>query len=114
MKMRTNSVRNLADLSPAMRGRSGKDIVIRVLPLALMVVVLASSATAQSTKTPSPAPATSGQPGSSTTASPPRYHPGVPKRATQYYTMVWGVDSLDVKWTESGEVIRFSYRVLDP
>jgi hypothetical protein len=28
--------------------------------------------------------------------------------------MVWGVDSLDVKWTESGEVIRFSYRVLDP
>ena len=28
--------------------------------------------------------------------------------------MVWGIDSLDVKWTESGEVIRFSYRVLDP
>jgi len=28
--------------------------------------------------------------------------------------MIWGVDSLDVKWTESGEVIRFSYRVLDP
>jgi hypothetical protein len=28
--------------------------------------------------------------------------------------MVWGVDSLDVKWTESGEVIRFTYRVLDP
>jgi hypothetical protein len=27
--------------------------------------------------------------------------------------MVWGVDSLVVKWGESGEVIRFSYRVLD-
>ena len=27
--------------------------------------------------------------------------------------MVWGVDLLSVKWTESGEVIRFSYRVLD-
>jgi hypothetical protein len=27
--------------------------------------------------------------------------------------MVWGVDSLSARWTESGEVIRFSYRVLD-
>jgi hypothetical protein len=26
---------------------------------------------------------------------------------------MWGVDSLSVKWTESGEVIRFAYRVLD-
>jgi hypothetical protein len=34
-------------------------------------------------------------------------------RAGQYYRSVWGVDSLSVKWTESGEVIRFSYRVLD-
>jgi hypothetical protein len=30
------------------------------------------------------------------------------------YGLVWGVDSLSVKWTESGEVIRFAYRVLDP
>jgi hypothetical protein len=36
------------------------------------------------------------------------------KRALEYYTLVWGVDSLSVKWTESGEVIRFTYRVLDP
>lgn len=28
--------------------------------------------------------------------------------------MVWGVDSLTVKSAESGEIIRFSYRVLDP
>jgi hypothetical protein len=35
-------------------------------------------------------------------------------RAGRYYTLIWGVDSLSVKWTESGEVIRFSYRVLDP
>ena len=34
-------------------------------------------------------------------------------RAGKYYALVWGVDSLSVKWTESGEVIRFSYRVLD-
>jgi hypothetical protein len=34
-------------------------------------------------------------------------------RAGTHYRMVWGVDSLVVKWGESGEVIRFSYRVLD-
>jgi len=34
-------------------------------------------------------------------------------RAGEYYRLIWGVDSLSVKWTESGEVIRFSYRVLD-
>jgi hypothetical protein len=34
-------------------------------------------------------------------------------RAGTYYRLVWGVDSMAVKWTESGEVIRFSYRVVD-
>ena len=38
----------------------------------------------------------------------------VPMRAQVYYQGVWGVDSLTVKYTESGEIIRFSYRVLDP
>ena len=35
------------------------------------------------------------------------------RRAQLTYGLVWGVDSLSVKWTESGEVIRFAYRVLD-
>lgn len=30
-----------------------------------------------------------------------------------YYQSVWGVDSFRVKWTESGEIVRFSYRVVD-
>jgi hypothetical protein len=34
-------------------------------------------------------------------------------RAGSYYRLVWGVDSFAVRWGESGEVIRFSYRVLD-
>lgn len=34
-------------------------------------------------------------------------------RAGTYYRLVWGVDDLVVRWGESGEVIRFSYRVLD-
>ena len=38
----------------------------------------------------------------------------VPMRAQMYYQGVWGVDSLNVRYTESGEIIRFSYRVVDP
>lgn len=34
-------------------------------------------------------------------------------RAGKYYALLWGVNSLSVKWTESGEVIRFSYHVVD-
>jgi hypothetical protein len=34
-------------------------------------------------------------------------------RAGVYYRVVWGVDSLSVKLVESGEIIRFSWRVLD-
>jgi hypothetical protein len=35
-------------------------------------------------------------------------------RAGTYYRVIWGIDALQVKWTEAGEVIRFSYEVLDP
>jgi len=31
-----------------------------------------------------------------------------------YYRGLWGIDSLRVKYTESGEIIRFTYRVVDP
>ena len=44
-----------------------------------------------------------------------RYVPNrIPMRAQMYYQGVWGVDSFKVKYTESGEIIRFSWRVLDP
>jgi hypothetical protein len=46
--------------------------------------------------------------------APEHYRPSrFSKRAELHYAMVWGVDSLGVKWVESGEVIRFNYRVLD-
>jgi hypothetical protein len=35
-------------------------------------------------------------------------------KAREYYTLRWGVDSLNVRSVESGEIIRFTYRVLDP
>lgn len=36
------------------------------------------------------------------------------QHATMYYEGMWGVDSLRVKLAESGELVRFNYRVLDP
>jgi len=35
-------------------------------------------------------------------------------RAGMYYREVWGIDSVGVKLVESGELVRFSYTVLDP
>jgi hypothetical protein len=35
-------------------------------------------------------------------------------RAGAYYRLVWGIDGLSVKSAEAGEVIRFTYQVLDP
>ncbi len=69
--------------------------------------ILLSAALAQS-----PAATTAGQP--ATAAAPSRYRADrVTRRAQMYYEGVWGVDSLRVKLAESGELIRFSYRVID-
>jgi hypothetical protein len=46
-------------------------------------------------------------------AATPVYRSRVPQRIDRYYALVWGVDSLSVKWVESGEIIRFSYNVVD-
>jgi hypothetical protein len=46
--------------------------------------------------------------------TPARYHPDrFAGRAGKYYRLAWGVDSLSVKSAESGEIIRFSYRIVD-
>jgi hypothetical protein len=105
---------NFGVCSPAQLRRVGRLFPARFSSLALVAALIMPAAGAQSTKPAAPAPAANAQPGASVTTGPTRFHPGVPRRAIEYYTMVWGVDSLDVKWTESGEVIRFSYRVLDP
>jgi hypothetical protein len=39
---------------------------------------------------------------------------GLTPGARNYYTFMWGVDSLQTKSAESGQMIRFSFRVLDP
>jgi hypothetical protein len=46
--------------------------------------------------------------------SPVHYRPNrLSRHGELHYSLVWGVDSLSVKAVESGEIIRFAYRVLD-
>jgi hypothetical protein len=48
------------------------------------------------------------------TEAPNRFHQNrPPRRATIYYDLVWGLDSLSVKAVESGEIIRFTYHIID-
>jgi len=37
----------------------------------------------------------------------------LPKRERSYYELIWGVDAMRAKAVESGELIKFSYRVID-
>jgi len=86
-----------------------KHNVIRGTKVMLLAGVLASSTLIMTVGAQSPAP--TGQPAH---ADAKRYQPDrFAGRAGKYYELVWGVDSLAVKWTESGEVVRFTYRVLD-
>ena len=46
--------------------------------------------------------------------APTRYQPNrFSRRADIHYGLIWGVDSMSVKSVESGEMIRFAYRVID-
>ena len=63
-------------------------------------------------QTSAPAPAPAAQPPAA--SAPPRYVSNRPPRqAIAYYGLVWGIGSLSVKLVESGEIIRFSWHVLD-
>jgi hypothetical protein len=49
------------------------------------------------------------------TAVPNRYQPNrMAKREAAYYEAVWGIEDPNIKAVESGVILRFSYRVLDP
>ena len=60
----------------------------------------------------SPAPVAAS--GSKPTPTASHYHPDrFAGRAGTYYRLIWGIDDLSVKSAEAGEVIRFTYRVVD-
>jgi hypothetical protein len=97
---------------------NGTKMLAKVMLLAMVVAsgIFVSPVAAQSPETkPSVATQSTAAAGQdSAPSAPTHYQPNrFAGRARTYYELVWGVDSLSVKVTESGEVIRFSYRVLD-
>jgi hypothetical protein len=63
---------------------------------------------------PLPAQSTAASGTPAVASAPKHYRPDrFAGRAGKYYALVWGIDSLSVKVAESGELIRFSYAVLD-
>jgi ABC-type Fe3+ transport system substrate-binding protein len=89
--------------------KSDAQLLLAALLASSIVVSTARAQSAQGAKSPAPAAKPASAP------APTHYHPDrFAGRAGRYYRLVWGVDALAVKWTESGEVIKFSYQVLDP
>jgi len=83
----------------------------------LLAGILASgilvSAVASQTAAPAESVAPAAKPEGA--SAPYRNQPArVSKRATAIYESVWGIEAPSVKAVESGVILRFSYRVLDP
>jgi hypothetical protein len=79
----------------------------------------AAQASQSSADHPAPAqkaaPAKAGSKDAKGKLHPTRYQPDrFAGRAGKFYELTWGVDSLSTKLVESGELVRFSYRVIDP
>jgi hypothetical protein len=95
------------------RGKTSVGSARTVVNVVLANAILLSTALAQS-EVRVPNSPTDGTHEPSVSAARSRYRSNrLPRRATMYYAGYWGVDSLNVKWAESGEIIRFTYHVLD-
>jgi hypothetical protein len=68
-------------------------------------VLLAQNATPVSVQAQAPAPKTPARS---------HFHAPMSNHAVNYYFLRWGVDSFSAKLVESGELVRFSWRVIDP
>jgi hypothetical protein len=80
--------------------------------LLLCGALVAQSASPVVTKSSVAPPSQTAKPTSAVSHS--RYRPArFAGRAGTYYRLVWGVDSLAVKWSESGEIIKFTYQVVE-
>jgi len=100
---------NSRDKSRAVAGR-----ILRGAPFTVFGGLLAAAAAVAQTPT-SPAATQKGAAASPPAAAVNPYRPNrFAGKAGRYYKLVWGVDSLSVKLAESGELVRFTWRVLDP
>ena len=81
----------------------------RISKTMLVAGLLAGSVLLPAGQAPAGAPASAHPGGTRSPYQPQRF----PRRAEMRYGSIWGIDSLVVRSVESGELIRFSYRVVD-
>ena len=85
---------------------------IAALRIVLALCAISGAALAQAQAIPAKV---GGAASAAASAAPTRYLPDrFAGRAGRYYRLLWGVDSLSVKSVESGEILRFAWRVIDP
>ena len=83
------------------------------LPFALGLAASFTWIAATSAATPA-TPATPAKPATPAAKQLSRHRTaGMPESARQYYARTWGVDQLSAKLAESGQLVRFNYRVID-
>lgn len=85
--------------------------------LMLLAGILASGILVSPVTAQNPAPTQSATPAAkpAPALTPYRNQPDrLANRASAYYEAVWGIEAPKIKAVESGVIIRFSYRVLDP
>ena len=77
--------------------------------------LLAQSAPSSPASPSSPTPSAVGAGKPAAVSTPYRNQPNrIANREAAYYQAVWGIEAPSVKAVESGVILRFSYRVLDP
>ena len=102
-----------------MRSKQNRLLKSALSPLGCVLLLAASAAFAQAPAPANPVPAKAPDASKPAPAAKPEVHSPFqpsrfPKKARAFYENAWGIDSLSVRAVESGELIRFSYRVLDP
>jgi hypothetical protein len=98
------------------RLKAAATLVLLLAGLASGLLAQAGTAPAASAPPATPTAATPASPATAPTklATPPAHStPNRRGRAGMYYQTVWGIDSLSVKWAESGELVRVTWRVVD-
>ncbi|HEY2684754.1 MAG TPA: hypothetical protein VGI93_14650 [Steroidobacteraceae bacterium] len=84
-------------------------LAVAALLLAIPLAWAATTPAKSKNKALPPPPLKPAEPGAQTENVPNRFAGA----AGRYYKVVWGIDALQVKLAESGQVVRFSWRVLD-
>jgi hypothetical protein len=107
--MRTRTV-----LSETVVGDAKQTLITGVLVSALLLsTALAQSTPATGSSAAASAPVPSPVPSPTQKVSPYRLAGSSSNREREFYEVTWGVDAMTVKALESGQMIRFSYRVTD-